>query len=226
MTNRIITAFLALILSACATPQNMAFHDDSENLAEKKNPIFLMTATLKNNYKKTFQPSLLVAHIEKPDAKDASDRINFKMDEKAKNETDSPETGNQYFLRLELPIGKYEIIGLTSIARFFPIQGFFFTPIHSTLEAKEPGIFYLGHVNAVVRERTEGEFKAGGSIPLIDQAVIGASGGTFDVEIKDDWLTDENMFITRFPALKGATVQKAILPDFDRAKAQQWWKSH
>jgi len=229
MKNRLITfaaISLALVLSGCATPTNMAFQSDTDRLTEKSKPIFLMTATLKNKYKTSFQPRLLVVNVEKPDAKEASDRLNFKMDDKAKNETDSASTGNSYLLRLELDAGRYEILGLTSLARSFPINGFFFAPLHSPIEVKEPGVFYLGHVTATVRERQGNEFKAGPSIPLIDQAIAGASGGTFDVEITDEFATDEAVFRSKFPALTGVAIQKAILPAFDRVKAQQWWEAH
>lgn len=216
----------ALALPGCATPTKMAFQNDTDQVTEKSKPIYLMTATLKNAYRTSFQPRLLVVNVEKPDAKQASDRLNFTMDEKARNETDSASTGNSYLLRLELDPGQYEIRGLTSISRSFPVQGFFFTPLHSPLEASEQGVYYLGHVVATVRERKENEFKAGASIPLIDQAVVGASGGTFDVEITDELATDEPLFRAKFPALATVAIQKRILPAFDREKAQQWWESH
>lgn len=229
MKNRLV-AFAAIlfvaVLSGCATSAKMAFQDDAERLTEKSKPVFLMTVTIRNSYRTLFQPKLLVVHVEKPDAKEAADRLNFTMDDKAKNETDSEITGNNYLLRLELSPGRYEIIGLTSLARLFPINGFFFTPLHSPLEVKESGVYYLGHINATVRERQENEFKAGSSIPLIDQAIAGASTGTFDVEITDDFATDEAVFRSKFPALAAIPIQKTILPAFDRAKAQQWWETH
>jgi len=77
-----------------------------------------------------------------------------------------------------------------------------------------------------VRERQGNEFKAGASIPLIDQAVVGASGGTFDVEISDQFATDEALFRDKFVALKDIEIRKAILPPFDRAKAQKWWEDN
>lgn len=226
MNKLLVALTFAIGLSGCVTPTKMAFQDDSERLAEKRNPVFLMTATLKNKYRTSFQPRLLVVHVEKPDAKEKADRINFTMDDKARDESDSVDSGNNYLLRFELDPGKYEIRGMTSRASTFPIHGFFFTPIHSSLEAMKPGVYYLGHVNATVRERQDNEFKAGPSIPLIDQAIAGASGGTFDVEIVDQWSADEAAFLKRFPALAGVNVQKAILPAFDRAKAQQWWEAN
>lgn len=219
-------ALLLAMLAGCATPTKMALQDNTERLTENSKPIYLMTTTLKNSYKTSYQPKLLVVHVEKEDAKQAADRINFTVDDKAKNETDTVAMGNSYLLRLELDPGKYEIRGLTSTAGIFPIRGFFFTPLHSPLEAGKSGVYYLGHVNATVRERKDSEFKAGASIPLLDQAVAGASTGTFDVEVTDEFATDEAVFRARFPALTGVNIQKAILPAFDRAKAQKWWEAN
>jgi hypothetical protein len=229
MKNRLIavSAFsLAFLLTGCATRTDMAFKDDSEKAAQATKPIFLMTATLKNVYKTSFQPQMIVLHVEKDGAKEQADRLNFLMDDKAREETDTVESGNTYFLRMPLDPGRYEIVGATSKARTFPITGFYFTPLHSTLEARERGIYYLGHVNATLRERKDNEFKAGPVVPLLDQAVSGASSGTFDVEITDELAKDEPLFRSRFPALKDAVIQKAILPSFDRAKAQEWWEAH
>lgn len=216
----------AVLLTGCATRTPMAFEDDAVKLTATSKPVFLMTATIKNTYKTSYQPKLLVVNVEKPGAKDAADRFNFTMDEKAKIESDSPEVGNTYLLRMELPAGSYDLVGLTSLARSFPFTGFFFTPIHASIQSAGPGVYYLGHVAATVRERKGEEFKAGPSIPLIDQAVTGASGGSFDVVISDDLTADEKVFRAKFPALAGIDIKKMILPAFDREKAQKWWAAH
>ncbi len=217
----------ALVLAGCATPKNMAFHKDTTRYTEKSKPIFLMTATLRNVYKPTFQPRLLVVHVEKPDAKEVADRLNFKMDDKGTiDESDSEIAGNSYLIRLWLDPGTYQIEGMTGLGRFFPVQGFYFVPLHSTLEVKEKGVYYLGHVSATVRERRGNEFRAGAPMPVLDQALVGASDGTFDINITDQFATDEALFRARFPQLAGVTIQKAILPQFDRAKAQAWWEAH
>lgn len=216
-----LAAFAAsLLLAGCATPTKMAFQDDSQRVDEKGNPVLLMTARLQNDYHTSFQPKLIVVHVEKPDAKATADRINFTMDEKAKL------NDNTWLLRMELPPGHYEIRGMTSMTRTFPIVGSFFTPLHSPVDLKEGGVYYLGQVTANVRERRGNEFRAGPPIPLIDQAAAGASGGTFEVAITDALAADEPIFRSRFPALQGVAIHKAILPPFDRAKAQAWWEAH
>ena len=157
----------------------------------------------KNDYKPSYQPRLLVVNVEKPGAKEAADRLNFTMDDKAKVEGGPADAGHSYLVRLALAPGRYEIRGLTALAQVFPFNGHFFAPLHSSIEIKGPGVYYLGRVNATVRERKGEEFKAGASVPLIDQAIVGASGGTFDVEIRDDFATDEGVFRAKFPALTG-----------------------
>jgi hypothetical protein len=229
MKNRLIATTLisfAVLLTGCATRTKMAFENDSDKITATSKPIYLMTATIKNTYKTSYQPRLLVVNVEKPNAKDASGRLNFTMDSKARNETDKVETGNSYLLRMELEAGNYEIKGLTSMASSFPFHGLYFAPMHSQVQSTTSGVYYLGHVEATVRERKGNEFKAGPSIPLIDQAVAGASGGTFDIVISDQLTTDEPRFREKFPALAGVEIKKAVLPAFDRDKAQAWWEAH
>jgi hypothetical protein len=118
------------------------------------------------------------------------------------------------------------IRGLSSTSRSFPIFGVYFAPIHAALKSTGQGVFYLGHVEATIRERKEDEFKAGPTIPLLDQSLAGASGGTFDIEISDQWDKDGPQFLAKFPSLSAVTVQKDILPPFDRKKAQKWWEEN
>jgi hypothetical protein len=229
MIKKLITLgvlLFAVLLTGCATRTKMAFENDGDKITASSKPVLLMTVTLKNSYKTSYQPKLLVVNVEKPDAKDSKDRLNFTMDDKARVESNKAEIGNSYFVRMELDPGSYKLLGLTSTASGFLINGYFFAPLHSDIVAKKSGVYYLGHVDATVRERKGEEFKAGSQVPLIDQAVVGASGGTFDIAISDAFATDEALFRSKFPALKGVTIVKDILPAFDRAKAQAWWEAH
>lgn len=229
MFYRIITVVslaATLLLSGCATSTKMALSKDTDTISKTGKPIFLMTATLKNTYKTSHQPKLQIVYVEKSVVKGSEDRLNFVMDDKAKNEMDTVADGNSYLLRMELEQGDYVIRGLHSQSHSFPIFGTFFAPLHTNLKSAGAGVFYLGHVDATVRERKGTEFKAGIAIPLIDQAVVGASGGTFDIVISDQWDKDKLKFQEKFPMLSAVTVQKLILPPFDRVKAQQWWEAN
>lgn len=214
------------VLAGCASPQKMALGPDTPATVNPSKVLFLMTAKIANRNGVSHQPKLQVAHVERPEVKGSQDRLNYVMDDLGRIETNTMETGNTYLLRMEVDPGEYTLRGLTSISRSFPLVGFFFTPIHAQLKAAAPGVYYLGHVDATVRERKGEEFKAGPSVPLIDQALVGASTGTFDVAISDRWGQDENEFRARFPALKSIEVTKNILPPFDRQKAQAWWEAN
>lgn len=217
-----VLAFAAL-LAGCATQNEMALQQDSERITENSKPVLLMTATIKNTYKTSFQPRLVKVSVDQPGGGHA---IEFTLDDKARTETDDVASGNIYMLRMELDPGSYEIVGMTARAHRHPVNGFYFAPLHSALDVQGPGVYYLGHVNATVRERRGNEFRAGAPLPSLDQAVSGASGGTFDIEISDQLAADEAAFREKFPQLTGVTIQKAILPQFDRAKAQALWEAH
>ncbi len=214
-----------LLMTGCATRNKMAFEDESEKLTPASNPVFLMTTTVKNNYK-NYQPKILVAKLEKPGAKNAEDRLNFLIDNAGKIESNNDKNGNTYLLRFQLPAGEYEFVHMFGMASALLINGTFIVPMHATIKSNTPGVYYLGHAEATVRERVGEEFKAGPSIPLLDQAISGASGGTFDVTFSDQWDAYEKTFRAKFKALEGVEVKKAILPAFDRAKAQTWWEKN
>jgi hypothetical protein len=229
MTSRYLAlaATLAVsLLAGCATPTDMALRNDTDTIQADAKPIYLMTATFRNDYKPSFQPKLIVVHVERPDAKDRVDRLNFVMDNKARDEKDTPKDGNRYLLRMQLPAGDYIVRGFTGFSGVFPIRGMYFAPLHADVKAPASGVYYLGHVAATVRERRETEFRAGPPIPLIDQAIAGFSGGSFDVEISDRLEADLPEFIAKFPALRTATIQKALLGPFDRDRAQKFWEAH
>ncbi len=214
-----------LLVTGCATRNKMAFEDESEKLTATSHPVFLMTTTVKNTYK-NYQPKILVAKLEKTGAKNSEDRLNFLIDNAGKIESDSDKNGNTYLLRFQLPPGEYEFVHMFGMARSLLINGTFIVPIHSTINSNSSGVYYLGHAEATIRERIGEEFKAGPSIPLLDQAISGASGGSYDIKFSDQWDAYEKTFRAKFKALEGVEVKKAILPAFDRAKAQTWWEKN
>lgn len=122
---------------------------------------------------------------------------------------------------MELENGEYVIRGLTSSRFAVLIYTSFYTPLNLNLKSAGSGVFYVGHIEATIRERKDNEFRAGPQIPLIDQAVGGASGGTFDVVISDKWDSDKQKFSSKFPVLNTVEVKKSILPAFDRVKVQK-----
>jgi hypothetical protein len=99
----------------------------------------------------------------------------------------------------------------------FPFSQICYAPLHADLTVNKDGIYYLGHIEAVYRERKENEFHAGRAMNL---------DGTFDITISDNCDIDIQMFKNKFVQLKDIDIQKAILPPFDRNKADQFWETH
>jgi hypothetical protein len=59
---------MPFLLAACATPTKTAYSDETTLVVAPSNSVFLMTATLKNTYHPSHQPTLLVVSVEKPGA--------------------------------------------------------------------------------------------------------------------------------------------------------------
>ena len=218
-----VSLTLAFLLTGCATNRGMAVLDNPTAVSKPAKPVYLLTVTLRNPYKTAYQPKLVSVKVQKRISPENSKTLLFEADPLAKSESISPVIGNSYLLRLELEPGDYLILGLNSIGQSIFTNGVFFTPLEARLMPSTPGIYYLGHIEATVRERKPNEFRAGPIFPLQEQGLTGASSGTFEVEISDRWETDNAKFQTKFPALSGANVKKTVLPAFERAQIQQWW---
>jgi hypothetical protein len=223
----LIASFITLILTGC--PATMPFQSDSDIPSGRK-AVFLMTATLKNSYQPSVRLEPSFVAVCRKGATDSSGCVLFRVDDKARPTTGEAEGGNRYFLRMELESGEYEIPVLDG---YDFVLGAFVVPIHADLNSSGTGVFYLGHVLATMRERKAGEFRAGppeigwGLPGLIIAAAtkFGFYGGTFEVEITDQSEQDIAGFMNRFAALRGTDIQNAILPTFDRAKAQRRWEA-
>ncbi|MDR6391563.1 hypothetical protein [Paraburkholderia phenoliruptrix] len=212
-----------LLTTGCATVAPMSPTTAMSSVDTTKNSYALMTVTLRNAYHTSYQPSPIVVHMERGAADSRSDRLNFKFDDQA---TTTSDAGNHYFVRLPLAPGKYVMRGITGQSGIFPFHGMFFTPLHETVEIKPNSIVYLGHIDATVVERKDGELRAGPVIPLIDQAATGFSGGTWDISVSDQFDHDVTEFKKDFPALSNASIERDILPAWDKQKATEWWANH
>jgi hypothetical protein len=219
----IVATVATLLTSGCATVYTMSPTTTTSSVDTTKNSYALMTVTLKNAYHTSYQPSPIVVNLERGAADSREDRLNFRFDDQ---ETTTGDSGNHYFIRLPLAPGKYVMRGITGQSGVFPFHGMFFAPLHEVVDVKPNSIVYLGHIDATVVERKDGELRAGPVIPLIDQAATGFSGGTWDISVSDQFDNDVTAFKKDFPALSNASIDRDVLPAWDKQKATEWWASH
>lgn len=208
-----------LLVTGCASQRPMPFKEATEKVEDKK-AIYLLMVTMENKYKPSFHPQLVSVIVDRKEG-DKWEGAGYVADMTGVVVVPGAAM-NSYAARMELEPGEYRLRVLHGTGTAFPIIGQFIVPMYAPLSVREPrGLFYLGNVRATVREAKEGEVKAGGAIPVLDQAISGASGGTFDVVIADAWRTDEAVFRRQFPVLGSLPVRKAVLPAWDRARVAQ-----
>lgn len=221
----LIISLLALgLMTGCAGSKKMDLTKETKSLNLSEKSIVLLSAHIENQNAKSFQPNAWRVFVEaqNPDAKEK--HLTFWVDGDAK--VASGDSGNDYMFRLSLVPGKYILRGVYGQSGNLLVFGNFFMPLHSEIEVKANSVQYLGKVNGVVRKRKGDEFRAGPLVPLIDQAVTGFSGGTFDIEITDAYEQDIVYLTKNYQVLTEEIVEKSVLQPFDRQKAQEWWDKH
>ena len=226
MTKRILAAlFVALLVAlttGCAGFKSMAFKEPTEKLADKKNPGYLLTVSMENKYRTSFQPTLQSIVLARKAGPDKWENVSFFIDMEGRFINDASGSGVGFAARMELEPGEYEFRVMSANSYSFLLNPVFMVPLATPLTVGSgPGVYYLGNIRASMRQRKEDELPAGPSIPIIDQASAGVPDGTFDVVISDRQATDEAIFRSKFPALASAPIRKAILPRYDLGRVRQ-----
>ena len=220
---RVVTHLAAIIVALSITGcafDKMSLTGKSESIDVTEKSMVLLTVKLVNQVSPRYQPDIVNMNIEPKNER--KPRL-FNMDDEGRILSDS---GNEFLYRISMPPGKYIIRAIGGRANKFPVMSNFLVPIHTDLDVPAGKIIYIGRISAVNRARTGNEERAGMIFPLIDQAVAGFSGGTWDVEVVDNQEADMQLLKNRFVALQNASVEKQILPAWDRARAKKGWDHH
>lgn len=214
-----------VVFTGCASVPSMPLSESNAN-ADATPPLYLMTVTVKNTFKESWQPKVLNVVLAKSTEGGKVETRGYRMDDKGVVAAQTAGDATTYLVRFRADDSFRSVVGMNALASSFPFNGFYFVPLNATLDDDAPGVYYLGAVKATIRERKDNEFRAGPVIPLIDQAVTGASTGTFDITIADQYEKDLQLFKTAFPVLSGAEVTKKLLSPWDRSKAQLAWEKN
>ena len=213
------TICLLWLLTGCAT------HTKIE-LQSKSTTTFLLKVSVKNSHRPLCGGiGLMFPIVERTKGENKS--IRFPALRMMFNEFDASTSTKSHLLLMELEPDDYVIRGFyasTGILTSYLIpRGLFFVPLDAELKSSTPSVIYLGHVQAVLRERQDNELRAGKSHPwmLGGQQICAAVSGTFDVSISYQWDKDESNFRESFENLKDTPIEIEILPISDKNKAQK-----
>jgi hypothetical protein len=223
MVFRCVLVVLMAVLSGCVSISPMAFDKATQKIDVSQKSIVLMTFDVSRADDSRYVPHPTMLNITKTQGTQSSSNMqHFSMSEKADSMVAS-DGRSVYAVRMALEPGRYQLFSIGGMANAFPFIGTFWVPLLMDIDVSANSVTYVGHVQAQLRRRRDGEFRAGPVIPLIDQSVTGMSGGTFDVEVKDASNEDIELFRSTFPALGAMTISTHLLPPFDRSKAQRAW---
>ncbi len=209
----------AILLGGCATVKPMALNDETEVLDLSKESVALFTVKTSNRYKPSYQPHVSSVIVWTNDNREKTEKYGFQVKEphdKVENQYD------EYLASISLAPGKYKLREIFGTSGTFPVRGFFGVPMYTPIELKPNKIVYLGRIEAVIRERkNDGELRAGPVVPLLDQAVTGFAGGTFDINVYDNYDKDIALFKQIYPLLNKYTVEKAVLPQWKKPTEEE-----
>ncbi len=210
---------LLFAMSGCAG-HHTALTKGQTNVDVTGKSIALISAKITNQHKPNYQLDIVTTYICPPSKTDCSSSAGYahKTNKYCRIKSVAGNF-NEYLLSFELASGTYNLDSMGAIYTSVLITGGGIVPLKFKLDIRPNSIIYLGHLDIVMRKRAnESETRAGRVYPLIDQATIGASSGTFDVVVEDKFEEDMKMFISEYPALQKVRIEKSLLPQWTRPK--------
>lgn len=217
----ILAVLVTVLFSGCANYQTMALKKGQGAISTTTASVVLLTVEVSRPDGSRYQPNPAIILVSAIQADDRDQATLFRFSRR--DDLVQVDGHAVYLSSMALAPGHYRIDGISGVANAFPFIGQFFIPVLAEFDVRPQSVSYLGHIEAIMRERREGEFRAGSTIPLIDQAATGMISHTWDVAIENRYDADMATFRERIPALVELSVQSEPLPAWDRAAAQRLW---
>lgn len=182
------------LLQGCATFKDPAISDDITAMDLSNESVGVFTLKVANDHHPSYQLDAKYAFIWKEG--DDDERYSVEVLDPYKED----DSFYEYLISFQLTPGNYVLREIFAQSGIFPVRGSFALPLYKTVALPKNQVVYLGHIDATVVEKTtDDEIAAGPIIPLIDQAVTGASTGTFKVKFEDRFDTDIQYIKERYP---------------------------
>jgi hypothetical protein len=177
--------------------------------------LVLLPVTVSNQNRPGYQPDLVGAYLKMgADSQHIGTKDAVFKEDKDKSK--------DYLMSFSLEPGTYTLANIVGAYRIpLLVKAWCLIPLNKTFEVKANSVTYLGHVTATIVERKGDEERAGGLVPLMDQALAGFSNGTFVIDIADSYDRDIANYRSEFPGLTNAKIEKAVLPQWKAANVAQ-----
>jgi len=195
---------LSIMMSGCASVSQMALKKDSGPLDLSKKSIAVFTLRTSNQYKPAFQPNVRQVEIT---AGSTGKEQGFRVGRAHAKSRDFYE----YLVSVDLEPGVHTLRRVWGTSMNLMIIASFSFPVDETFEVPPNAVIYIGHMDMTNRKREEGEPRSGSLVPLVDQALAGFSGGTFDVTVSDRSATDIPLFVQTYPCLRDVQIAKTLM---------------
>lgn len=218
---------LFLSLTNCAA-HSMALTKGQKNIDLNKNSIALLSIKTSNEYNPERQIELIGLIVcpaseapctnPRPYLHKANSAFRFE-----KNKY------NEYLVSLKLEPGTYYLDSAGVLYQQMVTETGGYTPLNLKMEIAPNTVSYLGHIDVVLRKKNNENEKTAGrevinfavaSAELKDKSIVGFSTGTFDVVVKDKFDEEMKLFVSEYPGLQNAKIDKTILPPWKRPEIQ------
>jgi len=209
--------YLVFVITGCG--YNMALTKGQTDIDVTKKSIALLSVKISNQFKPNYQIEVMGSLICPQSERCGHGSVKyFRKNSSAYRIKSAENSFNEYLLSYELESGSYNFHSIGAAYDHNGISGGGSVPLNFKFEIKSNSITYLGHLDIVMREmKSNSEIRAGRVGPPWQQnPVVGAYTGTYDVAVEDKFEEDMKLFISEYPALKNAKVEKAILPHWIR----------
>lgn len=128
---------------------------------------------------------------------------------------ESAENASTTLVSFELPPGDYTLSSITGNFHSFPFSSRFSQNPKKRFSITEGRVAYLGTLDGVLKSRTSTDEASagalGGTLMLVDDNIMGVSGGTFKWQVSDAYETDVPQMKARVPGLASSEVLKQVL---------------
>lgn len=203
---RLMAVALTLFLTGCSG-MDMALTKEQAQLDIKNTGVVLASLQTSNQYKPTYKPDIKWLDINRVSPEKKALKYNLKNRQFKKEDKEN----NFYLLSFDLEPGEYKVAGFycdyhVPLLVYGKCFGYF-----NMLFKVIPGeVTYIGNLQATLFEHKKGEVRAGGMIPLIDQAITGFYSSTYKYKVVDDYDNDIELYKQIYPVLRNVDIKKNL----------------